>query len=174
MANEITYDVYTLAKGRWILDTRFKKHQRERAIDEGKQLEKQPGIEGVKVVREIYEESDSLISEKVVYKTKGAEAGPKGEGVGSNDEAIGPAGASSGGGGSWVDEADTMDEAPSGGMFKRKTKVAKSGGGAAASGERGGGLRRTEFVLVYKMIIIGAISFAFAALTTFIYATTFI
>ena len=108
MANEITYDVYTLAKGRWILDTRFKKHQRERAIHEGKQLEKQPGIEGVKVVREIYEESDSLISEKVVYKTKGAEAGTKGEAVGSKDEAVGSAGASSGGGGSWVDEADII------------------------------------------------------------------
>jgi len=52
MANETTYDVYTVAKGRWILDTRFKKHQRERAIDEGKQLEKQPGIDSVKVVRE--------------------------------------------------------------------------------------------------------------------------
>jgi len=167
MANEITYDVYTLAKGRWILDARFKKHQRERAIDEGKQLEKQPGIEGVKVVREVYEENDSLISEKVVYKTKDADAEVKGGAVGS-------AGAISGGGGSWVDEADAMGEASSGGMFKRKTKVAISANGDAAAVGRGGVLRRTEFVLVYKMIIIGAISLAFAAFTTFIYATTFL
>ncbi len=173
MANEVTYDVYTLAKGRWILDTRFKKHQRERAIDEGKQLEKQPGIEGVKVVREIYEEDDALISEKVVYKTKGAEAGTRGEAGGSKDEVLGSAGTSSGGG-SWVDEADAMEEASSGGMFKRKTKVAQSGNSAAAAGGRPGVLRRTEFVLVYKMIIIGAVSLAFAAFTTFIYATTFI
>ena len=75
MANETTYDVYTFARGRWILDTRFKKHQRERAIDEGKQLEKQPGIESVKVVREIYNQSDSLISERIVYKTQGEAIG---------------------------------------------------------------------------------------------------
>ena len=167
MANETTYDVYTLAKGRWILDTRFKKHQRERAIDEGKQFEKQPGIDSVKVVREIYDQSDSLISEKIVYKTQG--------------EGIGSGGAGGGGmsdGPSWFDEDDGGDEddAPSGGMFLRKKKAAKTGNGAAQGASRGasaGVLKRPEVVLVYKMIVIGMVSFAFAAFTTFIYATSF-
>ncbi len=170
MANETTYDVYTLAKGRWILDTRFKKHQRERAIDEGKQLEKQPGIESVKVVREIYDQSDSLISEKIVYKTQG-------EGIGSS----GAGGAGGGGmsdGPSWFDEDDGggEDDAPSGGMFSRKKKAAKTGNGAAqgvGKGASAGVLKRPEVVLVYKMIMIGMVSFAFAAFTTFIYATSF-
>ena len=165
MANETTYDVYTLAKGRWILDTRFKKHQRERAIDEGKQLEKQPGIEAVKVVREMYDASDSLISEKIVYKTQG--------------EAVGTGGGGGGGGGgfdsgsNWFDEGDDFeDEEPKAGMFSRKKKAAKSSDGASKGGGSGV-LKRPEVVLVYKMIMIGVVSFAFAAFTTFIYATSF-
>ena len=165
MANETTYDVYTLAKGRWILDARFKKHQRERAIDEGKQLEKQHGIESVKVVREIYDSDDSLISEKIVYKTAG-------EGIGSSGAGGGGSGGAHSAGPSWFDEGGgDDDEAPSGGLFSRKKKAAKPSDRAAAKG--GGGLKRPEFVLVYKMIMIGVISFAFAAVTTFIYATSF-
>ena len=172
MANETTYDVYTFAKGRWILDTRFKKHQRERAIDEGKQLEKQPGIDSVKVVREIYDQGDSLISEKVVYKTQGDALGSGGGGA-SGGASAGP---------SWFDEGDSEDEddAPSGGMFSRKRKAAKQGSGAgpvaaqgAANAASAGVLKRPEVVLVYKMIMIGMVSFAFAAFTTFVYATSF-
>ena len=159
MANETTYDVYTFARGRWILDTRFKKHQRERAIDEGKQLEKQPGIESVKVVREIYNQSDSLISERIVYKTQGEAIGGGGSG-----------GAAAGGGSSWFDEEDD-DETPSGGgMFSRKKKAKGDSGSTGASA---GVLKRPEAMLVYKMIMIGVVSFAFAAFTTFIYATSF-
>ena len=51
-----------------VLDTRFKKHQRERAIDEGKQFEKQPGIESVKVVREIYDQSDSFTAVRLTER----------------------------------------------------------------------------------------------------------
>ena len=102
MANETTYDVYTLAKGRWILDARFKKHQRERAIDEGKQLEKQHGIESVKVVREIYDSDDSLISEKIVYKTAG-------EGIGSSGAGGGGSGGAHSAGPSWFDEGGGDD-----------------------------------------------------------------
>ena len=70
MAHETTYEVYTLADGRWLLDTRFKKSQRERAIHEGKKLAKQPGIDAVKVVREIYDDDDDLIKESTVYNSR--------------------------------------------------------------------------------------------------------
>ena len=170
MANETTYDVYTFARGRWILDTRFKKHQRERAIDEGKQFEKQPGIESVKVVREIYDQSDSLISERIVYKTQGDAIGSAGAGGGGGGGGGGSGGAAAGGGSSWFDEEDD-DEAPSGGGRFSKKKKAKCEGGS--KGASAGVLKRPEAMLVYKMIMIGVVSFAFAAFTTFIYATSF-
>ena len=75
MAHETTYEVYTLADGRWLLDTRFKKSQRKRAIHEGKKLAKQPGIDAVKVVREIYDGDDNLIKESTVYNSQKKEEG---------------------------------------------------------------------------------------------------
>jgi hypothetical protein len=74
MAHETTYEVHTPADGRWLLDTRFKKSQRERAIDEGKKLAKQPGIEAAKVLREIYDDDDKLIKETTVYNSQKKEA----------------------------------------------------------------------------------------------------
>jgi len=82
MPNEVTYEVYSLANGQWILDARFNKDQRERAIDEGKQLAKQPGFEAVKVVRETYDDNDNLIKESTVYNSQSKPGGGGGGGGG--------------------------------------------------------------------------------------------
>jgi len=61
-------------------------------------------------------------------------------------------------------------------MFSGKGKVAKQSSGAGqgdSNAASAGVLKRPEVVLVYKMIIIGIVSFAFAAFTTFVYATNF-
>ena len=187
MAHETTYEVYTLADGRWILDTRFKKNQRERAIDEGKQLAKQPGIQAVKVVREIYDGNDNLIKETTVYNSQKKEA-ESGSSSFSHDDLAAPSYNVPG----FEDleaqqefkepSADPHDDESSGrgGFFgKRKrggTDAAAPSAAAIDAGrapQRRGGLRRPELMLIYKMFIIGAVSFVFAAFTTFIYASNF-
>ena len=65
---DVTYEVYTLAGGRWMLDTRFAKDERQRAIYEGQLLHKSGGFEAVKVVRESF--GDSRVMEKVVYNSQ--------------------------------------------------------------------------------------------------------
>ena len=183
MANETTYEVYTLAEGRWILDARFKKSQRERAIDEGRQLAKQPGIEAVKVVREIYDENDNLIKESIVYNSKKVEEGERGfssadlaapsytvPGFEDLEKKIEQEKRSD------IDDEDSEPErGGSLGGQRRNVRAIDAAGNIAPppAAYRGRGLRRPELMLVYKIFIIGAVSIAFAAFTSLIFATNF-
>jgi hypothetical protein len=186
MPNEVTYEVYSLANGRWILDARFNKDQRERAIDEGKQLAKQAGVEAVKVVRETYDDNDNLIKESTVYNSQSKPGGGGGGGGG------GRAGADERddrGGGDFQNRVEGFEDLESGGEEK--------GGGfslkkAFARGDRddaeraakvrvprpamltpGTGWRRPELILIYKMLIIGIVSFGFAVITTYVFLLNF-
>ncbi|MSP52148.1 MAG: hypothetical protein EXQ91_07135 [Alphaproteobacteria bacterium] len=69
MANQVSYEIYTRAAGRWVLDSRYGPNERERAIDEGKKLSKQPGVDAVKVVRETCDEDANPIKESTVYNS---------------------------------------------------------------------------------------------------------
>lgn len=189
MANETTYEVYTLAEGRWILDTRFKKSQRERAIDEGKQLAKQPGIEAVKVVREIYDGNDELIKETTVYNSQKKESDSAGAGF-SHEDLAAPSYNVPGfedleAQQEFKEPSDNYDDddkgGAGGGIFGKRKRdrnadAAAQGPASATAAlapQRRSGFRRPELMLIYKMFIIGAVSFVFAALTTFIYASNF-
>ena len=179
MADETTYEVYTLADGRWILDTRFKKSQRERAIDEGKQLAKQSGIEAVKVVREIYDGNDNLIKETTVYNSQKKENGGGGGEAFDHDDIAAPDYKVPGfedleAQQEFKEQADEDGESSAGVFGRRKrSNGAEQAGQPAPVPRRRGGLRRPELMLIYKMFIIGAVSFVFAAFTTFIYASNF-
>lgn len=98
MAKEITFAIYIQQGGRWLLEARYNKNQKDQAIEEARQIEKQTKLESIKVVREIYDENDNLIKEQIVYQGKGKEnaavGGPSGGGGG------GGGGRGSGGGGS--------------------------------------------------------------------------
>ena len=59
---EITYEVYTLEKDRWIIDSRYQNSEKEKAIEEAKLLAKQPHIEATRVVRESYNSEDGMAS----------------------------------------------------------------------------------------------------------------
>ena len=69
MAGQTTYEIYTLANGRWLVDSGFESDQKETAIEEAKRLSYQPGIEQVKVIREAYDEDNSLIKESTIYNS---------------------------------------------------------------------------------------------------------
>ena len=68
MTSKPTYEIYTLAKGRWIVDAKFKGTEKQAAIDDAKRIGQQPGVEQAKVVREILLE-DGLIKESTIFKT---------------------------------------------------------------------------------------------------------
>ena len=185
MAHETTYEVYTLADGRWLLDTSFKKSQRERAIDEGKKLAKQPGIEAAKVLREIYDDDDNLIKESTVYNSQKKETQSSSGGFDDRDLAA-PAYNVPGfedleAQQEFKEEEDyDEDQGSSTGAFGKRKRGAgtdqsqpNAGAQPMAPPPRRGGLRRPEFMLVYKMFIIGAVSFAFAAFTTLIFVSNF-
>ena len=70
MSGQTTYEIYTLANGRWLVDTQFKGTQRDGAIEEAKRIAVQPGIEQVKVVRETFDLNDGLIKESTVFKSE--------------------------------------------------------------------------------------------------------
>ena len=84
---EVTYEVYTLEKDRWIIDSRYQKSEREKAIDEAKLLAKQPHIEATRVVRESYNSEDGMAREKTVFDSRpkeDQEGGASGGGAGDD------------------------------------------------------------------------------------------
>ena len=85
MSSKPTYEIYTLADGRWIVDARYKNSKKNTAIEDAKRAAKQPGVDQAKVVREILLE-DGLTKESIVFTTtlKGEEPGD-GKGAGSAD-----------------------------------------------------------------------------------------
>ena len=184
MPNEVTYEVYSLANGRWILDSRFNKDQRERAIDEGKQLAKQPGVEAVKVVRETYDDNDNLIKESTIYNSQSKPGGGGGGGRAAAGDRDG-----GGGGGDFQFKVDGFEdlegggEEKSGGFSLKKVfarddrddseRAAKPRAPRRAILTPGTGWRRPELILIYKMLIIGIASFGFAVITTYVFLLNF-
>ena len=53
MAKEITFEIYIQQGGRWLLEARFNNSQKDQAIEEARQIEKQSKLESIKVVREV-------------------------------------------------------------------------------------------------------------------------
>jgi hypothetical protein len=67
---EVTHEVYTLEKDRWIIDSRHKKSEKEKAIDEAKLLAKQPHIEATRVVRESCNSEDGMAREETIFDSR--------------------------------------------------------------------------------------------------------
>ena len=154
MAGQSTFEIYTLASGRWLVDARFKGTQRDSAIEEAKRIAAQPGIEQVKVVRETFDEHEGLIKESTVDKSE-----LKGEGAGA--------------------AFDPYNSTPSGkkrqasGNKRRRKPNQTDFRGRPTRSRTPPAARRTPISapvrLAYKMFIIGLISFAFATTMTLLY-----
>ena len=67
---QVSYEVYTLSGGRWLLDSRYDDEARDVAIDEARQLAKRGRVEATKVVQEDYDEGTHFVREWTVYSTR--------------------------------------------------------------------------------------------------------
>ena len=63
-----TYEVQVMQAGKWRIHAQFPANGREDAIEEAKTLEALPGIAGIKVVRDSYDDRTGLHSEHIVHK----------------------------------------------------------------------------------------------------------
>ena len=67
---QVSYEVYTLAGGRWLLDSRYDDEAKDVAIDEARALARRDRIEATKVVQEDYDEGTHVVREWTVYSTR--------------------------------------------------------------------------------------------------------
>ena len=150
MDNKPTYEIYTLAKGRWIVDARFKGPEKQAAIEEAKRIGQQPGVEQAKVVREILLE-DGLTKESTVFKTTLKD------------------GSSNGGS---VVSAPPRREAPARSTQETPSRQRRSTAGGRQSKNVSTEPRRSlspGTKLAFKVLMIGLTSFAFATTSTLLF-----
>lgn len=150
----VTYELYTLAGGRWMLDTSFKKDEQQRAIYEGQLLHKGGGFQAVKVVREMF--GDSRVLEKVIYNSQSRATSEDALGVSAGTGESARAGSLSFG-------SDNLfgDEAPTVGVSPAAPRRAACAPSRSAMSPMG--------VLLTKLALITVLSFAFASMTTLAY-----
>ena len=65
-------EVHVLQHGRWSIHAQFDASQKEIAVEEGKMLDSQPGIDAVKVIREVYDPTEGTHRDYVIYKSADA------------------------------------------------------------------------------------------------------
>lgn len=113
MARHVHFEVHVQQSGRWSIHAQFNASQRDRAIEEAKKIEKTPGFESVKVVKETYDSDAGSHNDTTIYRgPKDAEGGEYkgfrdiGGARGSNNSADNGGG---GGGGNWADGDDDGD-----------------------------------------------------------------
>lgn len=66
--NSTSYEVQVMQGGKWRIHAQFPPSGREDAIEEAKTLESMPGLSGIKVVRDNYDDRTGLHREHVIYK----------------------------------------------------------------------------------------------------------
>ncbi|MEG3618447.1 adenylate/guanylate cyclase domain-containing protein [Magnetovibrio sp. PR-2] len=76
--NSTSYEVQVMQGGKWRIHAQFPPAARDDAIEEAKTLESMPGLSGIKVVRDNYDERSGLHKEHVVYKHVPQQSGPQG------------------------------------------------------------------------------------------------
>ena len=65
----VSYELYTLVKGRWQIYVRYEEGRREDAMAEAKVLENEPQVDRVRVVRDQYDPATNEAQEKIIYET---------------------------------------------------------------------------------------------------------
>ena len=134
MVQEVNYEVQVQQNGRWSIHARFGSHEKDPAIDEGRQLDKLPSVEAIKVIKEFYDTERDIHNEFVIYKSSDAIIARKTKGAGKEkDGGGGEGGASqSGGSDSWLeggasgDGDDDLGGPESSGGGKKKTTTLTS------------------------------------------------
>ena len=118
MVDSTSYEVQVMQGGKWRIHAQFPPSGKEDAIEEAKTLESMPGLAGIKVVRDNYDDRAGLHREHVIYKHVPKKAP-------SSSDKGGAAGSPSSGGGKYahymaraqanrMDDIDFGDAAPAG------------------------------------------------------------
>ncbi len=157
------YEVHVLQGSRWSIHAQFESGQKEMAVEEGKQLDRQPGIDAVKVIREVYDPAESTHRDYVIYKSAVIPAAGRDTSTEETESASG------GNKDSWLDAADEDDDGDEyGGSFgsddwgddnfedapKKKKKKKTSG-------------KKTTIVgLLTKLLVVTLVSILLAAIFT--------
>ena len=71
MSGITQFEVQVQQGQQWSIHAQFGSFQKEAAVDEARCLENMPGINGVKVVREVYDPDRGSSQEFVIYKSAG-------------------------------------------------------------------------------------------------------
>ncbi len=111
MARHIHFEVHVQQAGRWSIHAQFGAGQREKAIEEAKKIEKTPGFDSVKVVKETYDSDLGNHQDTTIYR------GPRDDKDGSvhkgyRDIGGNRDGGGGGGGNDWsaADDDDDFDD----------------------------------------------------------------
>jgi hypothetical protein len=150
---QVSYEVYALVQGRWLLDSRYGIDRRDDAIDEARALARTRPIEATKVVEEDYDEVHHTSTELTVFSTRPQRL--KRHAMKSDAAAVS------------IDSSARKLTAPDIATAQRPRKnrapVAELRLGRTRAYDRGG------IVLASKLAIILTASFGFATLTTLLY-----
>lgn len=70
MTSSTSYEVQVMQGGKWRIHAQFPPSAREDALEEAQALESMPGLSGIKVVRDTYDDRTGLHREHIIYKHK--------------------------------------------------------------------------------------------------------
>ncbi|MDA0654432.1 MAG: hypothetical protein O2905_01190 [Proteobacteria bacterium] len=188
---DTNYEVYSRRGGRWNLDARYGERDKTAALEDARGLEREAGVEGVRVVLEIHNPGTGETTERTVYMSaglrkakregQGHRAGGAGAG-GDGDRMIGGAAVTP-----FDDEDDDDDDEPEvhrgwvSSLFRRRKTHVDDDLVAAANSAGGGDSEATANVprrpirasrVVMKFMLIVVASFGIATATTFLYTWT--
>ncbi len=69
MTDYSTFEVHVQQGGRWVIHATFQGHQKDAAIEEGRELDRLSTVDAVKVIKEIYDPEKDIHNEFIVYKS---------------------------------------------------------------------------------------------------------
>jgi len=104
MPEIVNYEVQVQQSGRWSIHARFQSHQKDAALDEGKQLDHLNTVEAVKVIKEVYDSDEGFHNEFIIYKSPGMKSGGGGRKTSGASMARSPSQ-----GTSWITQDDEDD-----------------------------------------------------------------
>lgn len=163
------YEVHVLQGSRWSIHAQFAGGQKEMAINEGTMLDRQPGIDAVKVIREVYDPESSTHRDYVIYKTAGMPA--EGRSNDSNDSNEDSSSGSGGRSSSSSDDDDWYDEDDDGGGDDYGGSFGEDQWNEPKKKKKKPGKKTTLTALLVKLLTVSLISISLAAIFTVVTST---
>jgi class 3 adenylate cyclase len=145
-----TYEVYIVDNGRWVLHARYRRDEREKAIEEAKVIERELST-SVKVSREVYNSSDNTSEETTVYAT---EKPPPRKPAPAARGGMGRGGGGGGGGGGYEDFGGGRAAAATAGASRGAIAARQQATAAAVQGTIGA---MSRLIAILGGSLIGAV-----------------